>query len=170
MNWEPTITSGDASKYLVDISDDEDPPFMFRSVALGSTIGVILWRECDLSGLILLSTSSTPANSRSKGPGCPMCSLLRPCHQRFVTKFPARHCQHHCFEYFMWQHILPQFCRASSNCSVPSTILLAMQCAVSVSNFSFIMTRKFVLSHPYSRHSRLLSWVTASFVSSGFSP
>lgn len=40
LNGEAVITSGrDVSKYLVDISDDEDPPFTFRSVVLGTVIG-----------------------------------------------------------------------------------------------------------------------------------
>jgi hypothetical protein len=40
VNGEPVITSGiDVSKYLVDLRDDEDPPFTFRSVVLGTVIG-----------------------------------------------------------------------------------------------------------------------------------
>jgi hypothetical protein len=40
VNGEPVITNGrDVSKYLVDLRDDEDPPFTFRSVVLGSVIG-----------------------------------------------------------------------------------------------------------------------------------
>ncbi|KAH9062283.1 oligopeptide transporter [Lactarius vividus] len=39
-NGEPIITSGeDVSQYLVDLRDDEDPPFTFRSVVLGTVIG-----------------------------------------------------------------------------------------------------------------------------------
>ncbi|KAI9447707.1 OPT oligopeptide transporter protein-domain-containing protein [Lactarius indigo] len=37
---EPVITSGrDVSQYLVDLRDDEDPPFTFRSIVLGTMIG-----------------------------------------------------------------------------------------------------------------------------------
>lgn len=40
VNGEPVITSGkDVSKYLVDLRDDGDPPFTFRSVFLGTVIG-----------------------------------------------------------------------------------------------------------------------------------
>ena len=40
VNGEPVITTGrDVSKYLVDLRDDEDPPFTFRSVVLGTMIG-----------------------------------------------------------------------------------------------------------------------------------
>jgi hypothetical protein len=40
INGEPVITSGrDVSRYLVDVRDDEDPPFTFRSVVLGTVIG-----------------------------------------------------------------------------------------------------------------------------------
>ncbi|KAI9467329.1 oligopeptide transporter [Lactarius psammicola] len=40
VNGEPVITSGrDVSKYLVDVRDDEDPPFTFRSFVLGTMIG-----------------------------------------------------------------------------------------------------------------------------------
>jgi hypothetical protein len=40
VNGEPVITSGiDVSKYLVDLRDDGDPPFTFRSVVLGTVIG-----------------------------------------------------------------------------------------------------------------------------------
>ncbi|KAH9173341.1 oligopeptide transporter [Lactarius sanguifluus] len=39
-NGEPIITSGeDVSRYVVDLRDDEDPPFTFRSVVLGTVIG-----------------------------------------------------------------------------------------------------------------------------------
>ncbi|KAH9071577.1 OPT oligopeptide transporter protein-domain-containing protein [Lactarius deliciosus] len=39
-NGEPIITSGeDVSQYIVDLRDDEDPPFTFRSVVLGTVIG-----------------------------------------------------------------------------------------------------------------------------------
>ncbi|KAH9062284.1 OPT oligopeptide transporter protein-domain-containing protein [Lactarius vividus] len=39
-NGEPVITSGrDVSRYLVDLRDDEDPPFTFRSIVLGTMIG-----------------------------------------------------------------------------------------------------------------------------------
>ncbi|KAH9002452.1 oligopeptide transporter [Lactarius hatsudake] len=39
-NGEPVITSGrDVSRYLVDLRDDEDPPFTFRSIVLGTLIG-----------------------------------------------------------------------------------------------------------------------------------
>jgi hypothetical protein len=41
VNGEPIITSGDASKYLVDINDEE-PSFTLRSVTLGTAIGVVL--------------------------------------------------------------------------------------------------------------------------------
>ncbi|KAH9998274.1 oligopeptide transporter [Russula vinacea] len=37
---EPVINSGrDVSRYLVDLRDDQDPPFTFRSVVLGTVIG-----------------------------------------------------------------------------------------------------------------------------------
>ena len=40
VNGEPVITSGrDVSRYLVDLRDDEDPPFTFRSAVLGTVIG-----------------------------------------------------------------------------------------------------------------------------------
>lgn len=40
VNGEPVITSGsDVSKYLIDLRDDEDPPFTLRSVVLGTVIG-----------------------------------------------------------------------------------------------------------------------------------
>jgi hypothetical protein len=40
VNGEPVITNGiDVSKHLVDPRDDEDPPFTFRSVVLGTVIG-----------------------------------------------------------------------------------------------------------------------------------
>lgn len=39
-NGEPVINCGrDVSRYLVDLRDDEDPPFTFRSVVLGTVIG-----------------------------------------------------------------------------------------------------------------------------------
>ena len=40
VNGEPVITNGrDVSRYLVDLRDDEDPPFTFRSAVLGTFIG-----------------------------------------------------------------------------------------------------------------------------------
>jgi hypothetical protein len=40
LNGEPVITNGrDVSRHLVDLRDDEDPPFTFRSVVLGTVIG-----------------------------------------------------------------------------------------------------------------------------------
>ena len=37
---EPVITTGrDVSKFLVDLRDDGDPPFTFRSAFLGTVIG-----------------------------------------------------------------------------------------------------------------------------------
>jgi hypothetical protein len=40
VHGEPIITSGrDVSKYLVDLRDDEDPPFTLRSIVLGTVIG-----------------------------------------------------------------------------------------------------------------------------------
>jgi hypothetical protein len=40
VNGEPVITNGrDVSRYLVDLRDDEDPPFTFRSATLGTVIG-----------------------------------------------------------------------------------------------------------------------------------
>jgi hypothetical protein len=40
VNGEPVITNGrDVSRYLVDLRDDEDPPFTFRSAVLGTVIG-----------------------------------------------------------------------------------------------------------------------------------
>ena len=52
VNGEPVITTGrDVSKYLVDLRDDEDPPFTFRSVVLGSMVGALgaaLYQVCSL--------------------------------------------------------------------------------------------------------------------------
>ena len=40
VNGEPVITSGgDISRFIVDLRDDQDPPFTFRSVVLGTVIG-----------------------------------------------------------------------------------------------------------------------------------
>jgi hypothetical protein len=40
VNGEPVIANGrDVSRYLVDLRDDEDPPFTFRSAVLGTVIG-----------------------------------------------------------------------------------------------------------------------------------
>ena len=40
VDGEPVIVNGrDVSRYLVDLRDDEDPPFTFRSVVLGTAIG-----------------------------------------------------------------------------------------------------------------------------------
>ena len=40
VDGEPVIKSGgDVSKFLVDLRDDQDPPFTFRSVVLGTVIG-----------------------------------------------------------------------------------------------------------------------------------
>ncbi|KAI0273164.1 OPT oligopeptide transporter protein-domain-containing protein [Russula aff. rugulosa BPL654] len=40
VNGEPVIINGrDVSRYLVDLRDDEDPPFTFRSAVLGTVIG-----------------------------------------------------------------------------------------------------------------------------------
>lgn len=37
---EPVITTGrDVSRFLVDLRDDQDPPFTFRSAVLGTVIG-----------------------------------------------------------------------------------------------------------------------------------
>jgi hypothetical protein len=42
VNGEPVIISGrDVSRYLVDLTDDQDPPFTFRSVLLGTVIGCL---------------------------------------------------------------------------------------------------------------------------------
>ena len=53
VNGEPVITSGmDVSKYLVDLRDDEDPPFTFRSVVLGTMVGGLgaaLYQVCSLA-------------------------------------------------------------------------------------------------------------------------
>ena len=53
VNGEPVITSGrDVSKLLVDLRDDEDPPFTFRSVVLGTLmggIGAALYQVCTLA-------------------------------------------------------------------------------------------------------------------------
>jgi hypothetical protein len=53
VNREPVITSGrDVSKYLVDLRDDEDPPFTFRSVVLGTMVGGLgaaLYQVCTLA-------------------------------------------------------------------------------------------------------------------------
>ena len=40
VNGEPVINSGrDISRFIVDLKDDQDPPFTFRSVVLGTVIG-----------------------------------------------------------------------------------------------------------------------------------
>ena len=40
VNGEPVINSGrDVSRFIVDLKDDQDPPFTFRSVVLGTVIG-----------------------------------------------------------------------------------------------------------------------------------
>lgn len=40
VNGEPVITSGrDVPRFIVDLRDDQDPPFTFRSVVLGTLIG-----------------------------------------------------------------------------------------------------------------------------------
>ena len=40
VNRDPVIANGrDVSRYLVDLRDDEDPPFTFRSAVLGTAIG-----------------------------------------------------------------------------------------------------------------------------------
>jgi hypothetical protein len=40
VNGEPVINSGrDVSRFLVDLRDDQDPPFTFRSIVLGTVIG-----------------------------------------------------------------------------------------------------------------------------------
>jgi hypothetical protein len=40
VNGEPVINSGrGVSRYLVDLSDEQDPPFTFRSVILGTVVG-----------------------------------------------------------------------------------------------------------------------------------
>ena len=40
VNGEPVIANGrDVARYLVDLRDDEDPPFTFRSVVLGTVVG-----------------------------------------------------------------------------------------------------------------------------------
>jgi hypothetical protein len=40
VNGEPVINSGrDVSKFLVDLRDDQDPPFTFRSIVLGTVLG-----------------------------------------------------------------------------------------------------------------------------------
>lgn len=53
VNGEPVITSGrDVSKFLVDLRDDDDPPFTFRSVVLGTLIGGLgaaLYQVCTLA-------------------------------------------------------------------------------------------------------------------------
>ena len=53
VNGEPVITSGrDVSKFLVDLRDDEDPPFTFRSVVLGTLmggLGATLYQVCTLA-------------------------------------------------------------------------------------------------------------------------
>ena len=61
VNGEPVINSGrDVSKYLVDLRDDDDPPFTFRSVFLGTIIGGLgaaLYQVCMLA---LKSVSAVP--------------------------------------------------------------------------------------------------------------
>jgi hypothetical protein len=40
VNGEPVIQTGrDVSRYLVDLRDEQDPPFTFRSVLLGTVVG-----------------------------------------------------------------------------------------------------------------------------------
>jgi len=40
VNGEPDIRNGvDVSRFLVDVRDDEDPPFTFRSIVLGTIFG-----------------------------------------------------------------------------------------------------------------------------------
>jgi hypothetical protein len=40
VNGEPVIKTGrDVSRYLIDLTDEQDPPFTFRSVLLGTVIG-----------------------------------------------------------------------------------------------------------------------------------
>jgi hypothetical protein len=40
VDGEPVIKTGrDVSRYLIDLSDDQDPPFTFRSVLLGTVVG-----------------------------------------------------------------------------------------------------------------------------------
>jgi hypothetical protein len=40
VNGEPVIKTGrDVSRYLIDLRDEQDPPFTFRSVYLGTVIG-----------------------------------------------------------------------------------------------------------------------------------
>jgi hypothetical protein len=64
VNGEPVITSGiDVSKYLVDLRDDEDPPFTFRSVVLGTVIGGLgaaLYQVCCTA----LESQYRPLNAR----------------------------------------------------------------------------------------------------------
>lgn len=61
VNGEPVITSGrDVSKYLVDLRDDEDPPFTFRSIVLGTMIGGL--------GAALYQVCMLPPESVSAGP------------------------------------------------------------------------------------------------------
>jgi hypothetical protein len=55
VNGEPVIQSGrDVSKFLVDLRDDQDPPFTFRSVVLGTVIGGLgaaLFQVCHLGSV-----------------------------------------------------------------------------------------------------------------------
>jgi hypothetical protein len=40
VNGEPVIRTGrDVSRYLVNLRDDQDPPFTFRSILLGTMVG-----------------------------------------------------------------------------------------------------------------------------------
>jgi hypothetical protein len=56
---EPVINSGrDVSKYLVDLRDDQDPVFTFRSVVLGTVIGGLgaaLYQVCHIRSFNSLS-------------------------------------------------------------------------------------------------------------------
>jgi hypothetical protein len=77
VNGEPVITSGrDVSQYLVDLRDDEDPPFTFRSIVLGTMIGGLgaaLYQVCSLLNLsvrVLIPASrsifSSPSHLQSR--------------------------------------------------------------------------------------------------------
>lgn len=79
VNGDPVITSGrDVSKYLVDLRDDEDPPFTFRSIILGTMIGGLgaaLYQVCtiapeplgvELQPPAFRSIFSSPSNPESR--------------------------------------------------------------------------------------------------------
>ena len=73
VNGEPVINSGrDVSKFLVDLRDDEDPPFTFRSVVLGTVIGGLGAALVQVCHVLFFSTRLQTLACRS------ICSNLLP--------------------------------------------------------------------------------------------